>query len=79
MRARRMMLELLGTMLVDSALSRVGTPETKDGSQLAIAKLFEAVRGITAEKKERRTITASPALHRFSGENAEQQKPADKK
>lgn len=78
MRARSLIVDFLGTMLIDAALSKDGTAEEARGAHRAIAKILESVRGVTADKAAPKTITASKPLNRFAGDKPEQPKPNDK-
>lgn len=80
MRARTLMLEYLGTLLVDTSLGNHATAEraqAEAGVGKVLARILEDVRGITAEKVEPKKTTVGRPLHRFTGDQPVV-KPADK-
>lgn len=80
MRSRTLMLEYLGTLLVETSLGNTATTDraqAEAGVGKVIARILEDVRGITAEKIVPKKTTVGKPLHRFAGDQPATQ-PADK-
>ena len=73
MKAHRLMLDLLGTTLIDSAgaPAKRNTAQAQLGAHRALVAMIHNLRLITAEKKEPKKITPMKSLARFTGQQPE--------